>query len=152
MLLRGDTHPGGESRSMANPAEADFDPNLHSSRLQKGNKLEFKINLRWYEDLSKKFADLRKTNIDQYLFFQVTGAETIVHETQHVRIITMALLDNRGTIPTGDFQHTLMRNKEKTYYKERLGFINQYSRYITNWLGKNNLNQIIDNIINEFDQ
>jgi RHS repeat-associated protein len=53
---------------------------------------------------------------------QIMGAKTIIHETQHVQIMTRELLAGKGN-PHHTTQHYLMTDVTKEWYKERFGYL-----------------------------
>ena len=106
---------------MAIRAPGDASPST-ISRLRKGDQLKFNIDLNW-DQVSEN--QVKNGNAGDLLFNDIYRSQTILHETQHVRIFTKELIESKAKMATSTIhmQHLLMKDQNKQYFKDRLNYM-----------------------------
>ncbi|WP_026994853.1 DUF6443 domain-containing protein [Flectobacillus major] len=111
--------------------------------------LEFNVNLRWssweqeseQENPGEFYSNLSK--IDRGL--------VLLHELQHVRINTEALLFGKTAI-SEENQHRLMKATDGSYFQERVNYYNQFKNQIRRiFKNETETNKVIQQRVNAFD-
>jgi YD repeat-containing protein len=105
-------------------AAGDASPNT-ISRVRPGDQLKFTILLNWDRIDEKNVKNDPESSLS--FISKIYRGQTILHETQHVRIFTKELVDSKlkRAVSTATMQHQLMKDPTKQYFKDRYEFLDQ---------------------------
>lgn len=137
---------GNESQIVAKEDQSKGQNQLTS--LPKNSFLKFYVNLRWggIEVDSEKENPLSFYNGMK----KIVRGETLLHETQHVRIDTYDLLNGRKGKSNYE-HHAIMKATDGIYFQERVGYYNQFiSKFIKQEGSYDKANKTIRIMANDF--
>ncbi len=129
----------GDTRVYATNADGESRDMKLNGSLKKGENLSFEININpsTYSKEGQNGTDFNgnpmptKDEVNMWNYQKTRNkGNTLLHESQHVDIITRNVKANKGTYNIHPYyQHTKMKDANSSYYKARKSFLMRYNSY-----------------------